>query len=506
LRRVDAQRPAQPTALPDFEFIAGKPDTAVARYQAALSATSATAAKSGGKAPPARQEELRNRALLATRLVEADVEIAGQKTAAQRGEVIQRARAHLAKYQLDLDPATLAILRAEVALAASDLSLAEAQARTAVSLAPESAAAHHVLAMVKYRSGHGAQARAEWLAALDSDPHFVPARLALSQDALASGERKRAEQYVMGVVRDEPGNLRALNLFARVLLAEKRQLAAALIARRAMAIDSGAWQPHLVLGEIALARHNLGEALIHFEQAVLLQPHSPEALAGLTRAYKTGRVSRAMLAEMERVAAATPPSATLMEIAGRLYADRGFFADAKRCLRAALRMDPQRSTAAAALARTYAATGELNAAADSASRGDGHSAALLAGVRAQERNDLEAAISNYERALREGEHSGVAANNLAWLYAQQGTNLPRALQLAEQARSMAPENPAVLDTVGVVHLRMRKYTEAISVLESARKLAGNRDPKLVAQIRSHLSEAYLRAGETGKPESRKATP
>ena len=31
LRRVDAQRPAQPTALPDFELIAGKPDTALRR-------------------------------------------------------------------------------------------------------------------------------------------------------------------------------------------------------------------------------------------------------------------------------------------------------------------------------------------------------------------------------------------------------------------------------------------------------------------------------------------
>ncbi len=498
LRRVDAQRPAQPTALPDFELIAGKPDTALQHYQAALSSALAQA----GKAKPASsaaQELLRNRALLATRLIEADVNLADQKAGPAKSEALQRARAHIAQYQVDLDPATLSILQAEVALTDSDLPVAVMQASAAVSLAPHSAPAHYVLAMSKSRSGNQADARAQWLAALECDPHFVPARLALTEDALASGNAKSAEQYVVAVVRDEPGNVQALNVFARVLLAEKRDSAAALMARRALAVDSASTQAHIVLGEIALAQHRPGEALIHYEQAVLLQPHSAEAMDGLTRVYKTGTITRPMLAKMEKVAAAAPASATLMEVAGRLYADHGWFADAERCLQSALRIDPQRATAAIALAKAYAATGEISAAAESASRSGGKSGALLAGVRAQERKDVNAAIQNYERAIREGEHSGVAANNLAWLYVEQGTNLDRALQLAETARSLQPESPAVLDTVGVVRLRLRKYSEAISALESARKLASQHpsDPQLLAQIRRHLSEAYLRAGKTG---------
>jgi tetratricopeptide (TPR) repeat protein len=127
----------------------------------------------------------------------------------------------------------------------------------------------------------------------------------------------------------------------------------------------------------------------------------------------------------------------------------------------------------------------------------------LAGVRAQEQNDLPGAIANYERAIREGEPSGVAANNLAWLYAEQGSNLERALELAQAATTMAPGNAAVLDTVGVVKLKMRKYSEAIKALEAARRIAGQQptDPQLLAQIRRHLSEAYLRAGSTQKATS-----
>ncbi len=493
LRRVDAMRPAQPTALPDFELIAGKPGTALEKYKAALEAASAKPAQS----KPAPQQ-VRNRAQLATRLIEADINIAAEKSGPEKQQALQRARAHLAEYRLDLDTATLAILQAEIALADSDLPVAALQANTAVSLAPQSAPAHYVLGAVKRQAGDGPGAREQWAAALEADSHFVPARIALTEQALKAGDAKLAERFIVTVIRDEPGNVRALDLFARVLMEEKRANAAALIAQRALAIDSAAPEPHVILGRIALQQGRPGDALIHFEQAVLLQPHSPDAIDGLTHVYRTGRITRPMLARMEKIAANNPPSATLMEITGRLYASRGWFGDAERCLQAALRIDPQRTTAAAALASTFAAAGQLEAAADSAARSGGNSAALLAAFRAQERNHVAAAIQNYERAIREGEHSGVAANNLAWLYAEQGTNLDRALQLAESARAQAPENPAVLDTVGVVRLRLRKYTEAISALESARKLAGEHpsDPQLLAQIRRHLAEAYLRAGQT----------
>jgi tetratricopeptide (TPR) repeat protein len=192
-----------------------------------------------------------------------------------------------------------------------------------------------------------------------------------------------------------------------------------------------------------------------------------------------------------------------MEIAGRLYADHGWYKDSKRCLRQALRLNPKQKSAATALARTLAATGKLAAAADSASQGYAKSAALLAGVRAEKRNDVTSAIENYERAVRQGDRSGVAANNLAWLYAGLGTNLDRALELALSAMSMSPNNPAVLDTVGVVRLRLRRYSDAIKALESAKQMAGRQpaDRRLMAQIRQHLTEAYLRAGKTDEAAS-----
>ena len=127
------------------------------------------------------------------------------------------------------------------------------------------------------------------------------------------------------------------------------------------------------------------------------------------------------------------------------------------------------------------------------------SAALLAAVHAQQEGDDAAAVRSYEFAVRHGELTGVAANNLAWLYARTGQQLDRALALARSARDLAPQSAAVLDTLGMVHLARREYTAGVASLEAARKLTmrqGSPEPKLAQQIAAHLSQAYLLAGQS----------
>lgn len=498
LRHVDAQRAAMPTSLSDFQLMSGRIQDAQQGYAERLGQLSQVK-PAKAHAAEVKAEIAAEQARLSTRLVEADVEAAGHKTGNDRQTVLSRAQAELEHYRKQLDGATASVLQAEIALSRADVAGAQSAAEQAVSIAPDSPAAHYMLGVVRYRSGDPAAARTEWDTALEDNPHFTPARLALAHYSLRAADLNGAEDYIVGVVRDEPANLHALDVFARVLLEENRLPAAALIARRALAIGGSSPEPHLVLGEIDLDQGKLAESLIEFEQAVLLEPRSEQAVEDLTRVYQQGAITRPMLARMEKVAMADPPSATLMEIAGRLYQQRGWFADAKRCLTRALEIDPQRETAAAALAQTFAATGQLSAAADSAARGGSKSAPLLAAIRAEDQHNVSSAIQNYETAVREGDHSGVAANNLAWLYAINNQQLDRALTLAETARQEDPDNAAVLDTVGVVHLRRREYSQAIKALETARRVATLKkaaaDSSLMLEIRRHLSEAYLRAGQ-----------
>jgi tetratricopeptide (TPR) repeat protein len=493
LRRVDHQQPLSPTALPDFQLLAGKPGDALEQYFAAMHSR---ALQAHDDLNETAAEAVGARAALAARIIEADLEMA--QGSVEPLKAVQVAHLHLAEFRKDLDAATVAVLQTEMALAEGDMTAAEVQGKAAVELAPNSAASHYVNGIVRYRAGQIAEARSAWTEAIEHDGDFVPARLALAREFLQVGDVRSAEEYVLPAVRDEPGNLRALNLYARVLLAQNRLSAALVISNRALSIDSNTAAPRLLLAAIAERRHQYAAALMQFERAVLLDPRSEEAIEGLVRLYRRGEITRPMLLKMEKSALARPESAPLMEIAGRLYAEHGWYPDAVRCLQRALSLDPQRGSAAAALAQILAGRGESDAAVRLAERVGGKTAALLAGLTAQQRNNITEAIVQYEVALRNGERSGVAANNLAWLYAQEGTSLDRALILAEQARALAPKNPAILDTVGVVRLRRREYTDAISALSDAAVLAAMpglvSQPKLAAVIRKHLSEAYLRAG------------
>jgi tetratricopeptide (TPR) repeat protein len=447
------------------------------------------------------------RAATAARLIEADLESPnGTSTEPAKSGVSSsaRARQHLEEFRRDLDAVTAEILEAEIDLAENDVALALTRAGAAVAVSPNSASAHYVLGVAKFRAGDVTTANSEWHTAVDCDSNFFPARLALAQHDFSSADAEAAEEEVVPVVREEPGNIRALLLYARTLAARARLDAAEIIANRALAVTEANPEPHIVLGEIALARNNTANALSEYEQAVIVAPDSQDAIEGLINAYRRGNVTREMLQRMEALGQEPPHSATILEIVGRIYADRGWREDAQRALKASLAAEPHRSTAALALARVYTDEGRISAAENSALLIGDHTSELLAATRAQQNNDLDSAIQKYESAVREGETTGVAANNLAWIYAQRGERLQRALALAESARSKAPQNPAFLDTVGFVQLQRREYSAAVRTLKQAVQLAvhdGETDPAL-PQIVAHLAQARRLAGDTGEQAGR----
>jgi tetratricopeptide (TPR) repeat protein len=352
-----------------------------------------------------------------------------------------------------------------------------------------------VLGLVHYRSGDKIAAQESWLSAVAENTDFVPALLAIAALSLEIDQPKSAEEFASSVVLEEPANLRALLLYARALAAQKRYPAAAGLLARAEAIDRNRPEPHLVAGDIALERGHFGKALVDFQKAVLLDPQSHEAVEGITRVYEKGRITRPMLQKMERVAGNPPPSAALMEVVGRLYLRNGWHHDAVRALERTLQIEEGRQSAATALVDAYMRTGQIATAAEAALRNSAGPAQMLAGVRAQRNNDVDAAITHFEAAVRQGDSTGYAANNLAWLYAQKGTSLDRALHLARTAAEARPAEAAIVDTLGMVHLKRREYSEAIGAFRRAVELAQNTGSHGLDTFRTHLVEAYTLAGQ-----------
>ncbi len=72
----------------------------------------------------------------------------------------------------------------------------------------------------------------------------------------------------------------------------------------------------------------------------------------------------------------------------------------------------------------------------------------------------------YEKALALNPRAAVAANNLAWVHAENG-DLDRALELAKTAKAELPDTAAVDDTLGWVYHKNNLNTLAIGSLKAA---------------------------------------
>jgi tetratricopeptide (TPR) repeat protein len=83
----------------------------------------------------------------------------------------------------------------------------------------------------------------------------------------------------------------------------------------------------------------------------------------------------------------------------------------------------------------------------------------------------------------------VAANNLAWTYAESGSNLDIALQLAQTAQRGLPESPEVSNTLGFIYYKKGLYALAIPSL----KISADKEPTSPV-YQYHLGLAYAKSG------------
>jgi Flp pilus assembly protein TadD len=118
------------------------------------------------------------------------------------------------------------------------------------------------------------------------------------------------------------------------------------------------------------------------------------------------------------------------------------------------------------------------------------------GMAKQEGGDDRGARVAYERALARDPRNGIAANNLAWLYAEAG-RLDEALALAQRANEALHGAAQALDTLGWVHHLAGRQDEAIRAFRAALE----KQPQNPT-YHQHLGAAYLRAGR--KAEARES--
>jgi tetratricopeptide (TPR) repeat protein len=92
---------------------------------------------------------------------------------------------------------------------------------------------------------------------------------------------------------------------------------------------------------------------------------------------------------------------------------------------------------------------------------------MALGVIYETQGNRAQACEMYDQALEINPDFSPAANNLAYLMLEQAQDPDRALNLAKKAKAQLPDDPNVMDTLGVAFIAKGLYSSAISELSGA---------------------------------------
>lgn len=120
---------------------------------------------------------------------------------------------------------------------------------------------------------------------------------------------------------------------------------------------------------------------------------------------------------------------------------------------------------------------------------------LVAGI-SEEIKNYELSDSLYLNLLQRDSTDAADMNNYAYsLCERPSADMDYALELAQKAVNIEPENPAFLDTIGWIYFKLEHYEEALVPLEKSMKL-----DSLDTVILEHLGDVYRKTGNISRAE------
>ena len=333
---------------------------------------------------------------------------------------------------------------------------------------------------------------------LKLDPRSAPAQLALARLYAARGEKQPAIEFAQQAVAMAPADPDARLTLVRALLATgdteraEKQIATLLAQFPKSALV------HVQIGALYLARKDQPGARAAFTRALALDAASPEALAGLVTLDLGARNASAALGRVEARLRAAPDDGRAWYLAARAYALVGDVTRTEQALRKTLELDAGNAQAFGMLGDIFGMRGKIDEATHEFELWAEHqpksiAAQTMVALLLEKQHKLADAKRRYERILEIDPHAAIAANNLAWLYAEAGGNLDLATDLAQRAKSQVPDQPAFNDTLGWIYYKKDLVEQAVPLFTQAIEKDGD-----TPLYHYHLGMAYAKQGEDSR--------
>ena len=396
------------------------------------------------------------------------------------------------------ETASAQLMKGRFLLAEGKLEPAIETLRAAATADPKLAAAHYMLGNALQAKKDLAGAAEAYRAALEIVPSATGAQLQLARVSLMRGDAAGSLQAASAALENQPQNPVARLVVAEALIAKREFARASEDVAKLKAEHPKAPTVHIVEGKLLSAQGKHQEAAKAYTLAQSLDPQSVEPLIGLVSVdLSTGNLTSAVT-RSQALLQMKPRDVRVSLVAARAYYAAKEYGKAEAVLKTAVEIDPREVQALTMLADVSMRQGKPSDAlartqAIIAVEPKSASAHTMAGQIMQGQNRIPEAKKHYETALEITQDAAVAANNLAWILAEERQDLDRALALAHQASALRPNDPQVLDTIGWIYLQKQLPALAVPAFEKA--IAGN--PKN-AELLYHLGKAYAAAGDSTK--------
>lgn len=391
-------------------------------------------------------------------------------------------------------------VKSKIDLAEGRYDAAATGLRRAIEIRPDWAQVHFLLASTLFFQGDRNGARTEAVRALELEAGLTEARKLLARihaslgaDDLAIEEGRKALAE-----NDDP----ATRIVVAQSLVRLGRIDESYAELQKIPDDQRNAEAWYAMGRVDLLKQRLGDARKNLERADAMSPQRPEILGTLLLLDRAENKLPDSLDRIRRASEAAPGNAKLVQLLGSAYAASGQFGEAEKEYRKAAELDPNDIGPYQALAQLMLATGRKDESIQTyekaiAQKPDSPQLYVVLGTILEASGDTDGAIARYTKAVELDDSLAVAKNNLAYLLAEKGTDLDRALDLAQAAKSAMPENANVADTLGWVLFRKGAPAAAIGYLREAEGASTPGDPT-VEIVRWHLAQAYEANGETDR--------
>jgi putative PEP-CTERM system TPR-repeat lipoprotein len=329
--------------------------------------------------------------------------------------------------------------------------------------------------------------------AVTANPQSISARAALINFYVQKGDGKQAQLAAQEANTVLPNDPRTLELLGQVQLATGDATLAVATFNKLVAARPGSVEPLLRLARALVAVKDYDKAVEKLREALTINPKLYEANREIVAIYSMSGRSEQALREIKAIQRRQPDDARGYVLEGDLWGSQQKWAEAESAFKVAQKHAPDDGRVAVKLHATASGAGKgtaADAAAEKWMRDHPKDVVLRSylGERALRRQDYKSAARYYQALVAQQPDNVRLLNNLAWVSGELGD--PKALSYAEKASALAPANPSVLDTFGMLLIKKGDLTQGLEKLQQAAQLAPNQ-----SEIRLHLAKALIRAGD-----------